>query len=208
VTVHTSSRHEQFGSELIPEQVRAARIALMESQRELPRGSVAWRATRALIQQIDVFVPAIAETQTRSTAVKRRASGRPEGVATNSSVNRGGVSNHSLETLAEQVLKKDRIGKYDVQALRRHILIDGITSRAEAEFLIALDRKVASVHFSWSAFFIAAMTEFVVWQSGEVGFIDQDKSAWLRSTLAGECVTDRARRALVAIAREARAKPA
>ena len=95
-----------------------------------------------------------------------------------------------------------------MQALRRHILIDGITSRAEAEFLIALDRKVASVHFSWSAFFIAGMTEFVVWQSGEVGFIDQDKSAWLRSTLAGECVTDRARPALVAIAREARAKPA
>jgi len=33
--------------------------------------------------------------------------------------------------------------------MQRDILKDGLVSRAEAELLIALDRTVESVHFSW-----------------------------------------------------------
>lgn len=109
----------------------------------------------------------------------------------------------SLDEFSKRVLSKGRIGKYDVQSLQREILKDGITTRAEADLLIGLDREADSVHFSWSAFFISALTEFAVWQSGRPGYIDADKSEWLLTALAGEDATDRATRALVAIAQAA-----
>ena len=42
-----------------------------------------------------------------------------------------------------------------------------------------------------------------VWNSGQPGYIDEDKSKWLLGALAAEGATDRGRRALVAIAKEA-----
>ena len=113
------------------------------------------------------------------------------------------MTNASLDEFAERMIEKGRIGKYDVQDLQREILPDGVMTRAEADILITLDRDAESVHFSWSAFFISALTEFAVWQSGRPGYIDADKSEWLLGALTGHGATDRARRALVAIAQEA-----
>ena len=110
---------------------------------------------------------------------------------------------HSLEDFAAEVREKGRIGKYDVQTLQQTLLKDGLSSRADADLLIALDREVDSIHFSWPAFFIAALTEFAVWNSGRPGYIDEEKSTWLLPLLTGEGATDRGRRALAAIAREA-----
>jgi hypothetical protein len=213
MSVESSIGHLKSTPERIPQQLGAARDALVDSQRELPRGSAAWRAMRAIIREIDALMPVVSKGQTQSGAChlnahlgshnKARTLGRREGAPIGWSMEAVATSKGSLESFAEGVLKKGRIGKYDVQLLRSDILVDGITSRAEAECLIELDRRVGSVHFSWSAFFIAAMTDFVAWQSGEAGTIDQDTSTWLRSTLAGDGATDRATRALVAIARDA-----
>ena len=90
-----------------------------------------------------------------------------------------------------------------MQALREGFFKDGVASRADADLLIELDRQVESVHFSWPAFFISALTEFAVWNSGQPGYIDQDKSTWLLAALASEGATNRAQRALAAIAKEA-----
>jgi hypothetical protein len=109
----------------------------------------------------------------------------------------------SLEELAARIRAKGRIGKYDVQAMEREVLKEGLTSRAEAEVLIALDRAVGSVHFSWPAFFAATLAEFAVWGSGRAGYIDADKAQWLLPLLTGKAATSRAARALVAIAQEA-----
>ncbi|MDQ4135143.1 MAG: hypothetical protein M3158_03065 [Pseudomonadota bacterium] len=109
----------------------------------------------------------------------------------------------SLEELADRIRKKGRIGKYDVEAMRLEILKDGLGSRAEAELLIVLDRTVASVHFSWSAYFAAALADFVVWKSEPAGYMDAAKSQWILPLLTGEGATGRATRALVAIAQEA-----
>ena len=109
----------------------------------------------------------------------------------------------SLQELAARIRAKGRIGKYDVLAMEREVLKDGLTSRAEAELLITLDRGVGSVHFSWPAFFAATLAEFAVWGSGPAGYIDADKAGWLLPLLTGEGATSRATRALVAIAQEA-----
>jgi hypothetical protein len=112
-------------------------------------------------------------------------------------------NNETLEDFAKRMRDKGRIGKYDVEHLQRAILPDGLTSRADADLLIALDREVPSAHFSWPGFFIAALTEFAVWRSGRAGYIDRDKSLWLLGALACEGATNRATRALVQIAKEA-----
>jgi len=109
----------------------------------------------------------------------------------------------SLDDLAARITKKGRIGKYDVEAMQRDILKDGLASRAEAELLIALDRTVESVHFSWPRYFASGLAEFVVWGSGPAGYIDADKAEWLLPLLTGAEATSRATRALVAIAEEA-----
>ena len=108
-----------------------------------------------------------------------------------------------LEELAARILKKSRIGKYDVEAMQRDTLKGGLAGRTEAELLIALDRTVDSVHFSWPAYFAAALADFVVWGSGQAGYVDADKAKWLLPLLAGEGATSRATRALAAIAQEA-----
>jgi hypothetical protein len=111
--------------------------------------------------------------------------------------------NMSLEDLASRITKKGRIGKYDVEAMQRDILKGGLGSRAEAELLIALDRTVASVHFSWPRYFANALADFVVWGSGPAGYVDADKAEWVLPLLAGEDATSRATRVLAAIAEEA-----
>jgi hypothetical protein len=109
----------------------------------------------------------------------------------------------SLEDLAARIEGKGRIGKYDVEAMRLTVLKDGLVSREQAELLIALDRKVDSVHFSWSSYFAAALADFVVWNSEPAGYVDADKAQWIVPLLTGEGATNRATRALVAIAQEA-----
>lgn len=113
------------------------------------------------------------------------------------------MTNVSLEELAARILNKGRIGKYDVQAMQREILKDGLTSRAEADLLIVLDRTVESVHVSWPRFFVSALADFAVWGSRPTGYIDADKARWLLPALSGEGSTSRATRALVEIAKEA-----
>src|SRR5688572_1214201 len=115
----------------------------------------------------------------------------------------GPMTDVSLEDLAARILKKGRIGKYDVEAMQRGILKDGLGSRAEAERLIMLDRTVGSVHFSWPRYFARIVADFVVWGSGPAGYIDADKAAWVLPLLAGEGATRRATRALAAIAEHA-----
>jgi hypothetical protein len=109
----------------------------------------------------------------------------------------------SLEELAARIREKGRIGKYDVEAMRLDVLKDGLGSRAQAELLIALDRSVQSVHFSWSVYFAAALADFVVWATEPAGYVDADKARWILPLLTGEGATSRATRALVAIAQEA-----
>src|SRR3712207_2253779 len=104
------------------------------------------------------------------------------------------MAEDSLQDFAGRIRTKRRLGKYDVQALREAILADGLQSRDDADLLIALDREVDSVHFSWAGFFIPALVEFAVWRSGRRGYIDEDKARWLLSRLTGEGASDRASR--------------
>ena len=104
------------------------------------------------------------------------------------------MNQSSLQVFAERVLAKSRIGKRDVQDLQRNCLADGVITRDEAETLIRLDREAGSVHASWPAFFIASLTDYVVWGSRPTGTIDADTAQWLAGALTtGGCCPRAAR---------------
>lgn len=113
------------------------------------------------------------------------------------------MSNFSLREYTERILKTKRIGKMDVQYLRRNCLADGLMSRAEAEILIDLDRRVDNVHATWPSFFIGVLTEFAVWGSRPTGCIDQDTAQWLTTALMGNPPSPRTARILREIIAEA-----
>jgi hypothetical protein len=111
----------------------------------------------------------------------------------------------ALETEAARIREKKRIRKQDVQKLRRDVLPDGLATREEAEVLIALDREATIVHASWPAFFIATLTDFVVWGLRPTGYVDPDIARWLSATLLQGEVSPRAMRLIREVIREAQA---
>lgn len=113
------------------------------------------------------------------------------------------MNQSSLQNCAERILAKGRIGKHDVQGLQRDVLADGVVTRADAEILIGLDRKTGSAHASWSAYFIGALTDFVVWGSRPTGTVDADTANWLAAALTDEGRCPRAGRLVAELIKEA-----
>ena len=92
-----------------------------------------------------------------------------------------------MSTLREFVTKAlltKRIGFGDLRRLQRDILPDGITTRDEAEVLIALDRSIERIDKAWTEALVAGVTRFVVWTTDPPGTVHEEASAWLLAALA------------------------
>jgi hypothetical protein len=113
------------------------------------------------------------------------------------------MNQSSLQDFSVRVLAGGRIGKRDVQILQRDLLVDGVSSREEAEILIRLDREAGSVHASWSAWFIGTLTDFVVWGARPTGRIDDETGRWLAAALAEGGRAPRTTRLIAELEREA-----
>jgi len=113
------------------------------------------------------------------------------------------MNTSSLQNFADRVLAKGRIGKQDVQVLQRDLVADGIATRRDAEILIDLDRRAGSFHASWSAYFIGAMTDFVVWGSRPTGMIDAETAIWLAAALKNGSSSPRTSRLVAELVKEA-----
>ncbi len=110
---------------------------------------------------------------------------------------------HLQETI-DAVVTKGRIGAADVRRLQRDVLPDGVSSRAEVEALLALDRSVRRADESWAEWLVPAVVDFVVWGERPTGLVDAGAAAWLTAALAeGGAPTRAARRIAREIAREA-----
>lgn len=90
----------------------------------------------------------------------------------------------SLHSFAERIVEARAISAEDVTLLQRDILADGISSREEADVLIALDRVSRNNHASWETFLVSAVVDFAVWGARPTGYIDQDIGRWLAASLA------------------------
>jgi hypothetical protein len=103
----------------------------------------------------------------------------------------------------DSIRHKGRIARQDVAALRREVLVDGLSSLEEAEAVLAVDRAVAVAHSSWAPTLIAILTDFAVWGARPTGIIDPAMGAWLAERLLGPAASPRGGRVLAAIVHEA-----
>src|SRR5918912_153653 len=102
--------------------------------------------------------------------------------------------NSSLQAFADKALKAGRISFGDVKRLQRDILPDGISSREEAELLLALDQTTIRADRAFAEWLVAMMVDFVVWGMRPTGTIDAETAAWLTPFLVGQRATKTTRR--------------
>jgi hypothetical protein len=111
---------------------------------------------------------------------------------------------NSLRAFADGVLESKRIARQDVQKLRRDILAEGITSREEADTLIALERAVPAADAVFADYLVGAIVDFAVWGARPTGYVDQDTARWLVASLScGAGPSETARRIAFEIVKEA-----
>ncbi len=67
----------------------------------------------------------------------------------------------------------------DVQKLRREVFANGSVSRDEAEAMFDLDRTANTKCTEWTAFFVEAITDHVVWQARPTGVVNTPQAEWL-----------------------------
>jgi len=72
-----------------------------------------------------------------------------------------------------------RISADDVLAVRRWVWPDGAVSDAEADAVFELNRLARDLAPEWAAFFIEAMTDYVVNGRAPHGYVDDAKADWL-----------------------------
>jgi len=91
--------------------------------------------------------------------------------------------NLSLQVFCNRIVAAGRITHQDVRALTRHVLPDGLTSRDEADMLIALDRCVTATDDAFADYLVASVVDFAVWGERPTGYIDADVARWLVASL-------------------------
>jgi hypothetical protein len=105
------------------------------------------------------------------------------------------------------VLQSKSVSKRDMAEIRAVIFESGLADRSEAEALLALDRGPAAQMPGWNAFFIEALTDFVLWQSRPTGRVTESDLDWLLGCL-GDRPSINAAALLSVIARDAHEPPA
>lgn len=111
---------------------------------------------------------------------------------------------NSLRVFVDRVLENKKISAEDVGLLQGTVLPDGVTTREDADVLVALDRAVADTDASWVVFLVASVVDFVVWTSRPTGYVGHDDASWLVATLScGKGPARNARRIAFEVIREA-----
>ncbi len=77
------------------------------------------------------------------------------------------------------VMARPAVSRADVVSLNQHLFVEGSLDRDEAEALFDLERTALTRHEAWTTFFIATVTDHVVWSSRPTGRLDEAQAAWL-----------------------------
>jgi hypothetical protein len=93
------------------------------------------------------------------------------------------MSGTSLRDFVSRTVEHKRIRFGDLRRLQRDILPARITTREQAEVLIALDSFVDRADREWQRYLIARVRDFAIWGSPPAGRINIDKAEWLVTAL-------------------------
>ena len=104
---------------------------------------------------------------------------------------------NELSEIKKSFLADCVIDQAEVTKLRELLYADGKINREKAGFLFELNDAVSGKfnHSSWEAFFVEAITGFLLENEGEVS--DED-AEWLLSKIKGDKQLDKAEKALLA----------
>ncbi len=77
------------------------------------------------------------------------------------------------------VLQSGEVSAQDVERLRKTVFRDGFVSREEADALFALEASPASKCAEWTALFVEAVTDHIVWEARPTGVVNEGQGEWL-----------------------------
>ncbi|MBE7201935.1 MAG: hypothetical protein INR70_29590 [Parafilimonas terrae] len=90
----------------------------------------------------------------------------------------------SVEQFCNHAVSAGEISAQDLRVLKREVIPEGITTREEADLLIALERAVpASGEFA--DFLVTMVVDYVVWGERSTGYVDREAAAWLAASISG-----------------------
>jgi hypothetical protein len=72
-----------------------------------------------------------------------------------------------------------QVTRDDVRRLRREVFADGCVTRDEADALFALDMSKCERDAEWTAFFVEAILDHIVWQARPTGVVNESQAEWL-----------------------------
>ena len=76
------------------------------------------------------------------------------------------------------------IEAYDVMLLRKFAFPDGVTTREQAETMLALHRLCPDQCPEWECFFIESLAAFAVFREDRCGCLDENTAEWLIETFS------------------------
>jgi len=113
------------------------------------------------------------------------------------------MSGTSLRDFVSRTVEHKRIRFGDLRRLKRDILPARITTREQAEVLIALDSSIDKADREWRRYLITTVGDFPIWGSPPAGRMDGDKAEWLAAALQAGSSRKTARAITREIVREA-----
>lgn len=84
----------------------------------------------------------------------------------------------------DEILTRGAITETDVARLRRILYEDGIVTSDEADILFRLNAACKMTDTSWPAFFVEAITDYLVFQAHPQGYVTSDNAHWLLERIA------------------------
>ncbi|MEM9999965.1 MAG: hypothetical protein AAF940_03695 [Pseudomonadota bacterium] len=95
-----------------------------------------------------------------------------------------------LPEMVNALVTRNRVTAEDVLVLRRDVYRDGVSERAEAEALFAIDRACRDRCPEWDVFMVEAVTDYLVETEAPHGYISNDNAQWLIRAISTDGIVD------------------
>lgn len=95
-----------------------------------------------------------------------------------------GMGELIMSALIAEIMSKGAVTPQDVTMLRREVYPDGIVSRDEAAVLFEINTSCERQCPEWTAFFVEALTDYIVHQEKPAGYVSPENADWLVSTIS------------------------
>ena len=105
----------------------------------------------------------------------------------------------TLDELEKELLADGIIDASEVKELEKVLYADGVIDKEEADFLFELNNAVSGKDNApeWKAFFVKAITSFVLEDETSPGEIDDDEAKYLYDQIKGDGQIDDIEKALL-----------